>query len=263
MTTTGHPLSDKTTDTRAKQIARDGLVLLTRVGSTVHGVTVGDQDDEDQLGICVEPRETVIGLDRFDQWEYRSQPVGARSGPGDLDCTVYSLRKWIGLASRGNPSVLVPLFVPVTDVYYADWVGVELRSRPDLVLSREAGHRFLGYMRSQRLKLLGERGGSTNRPELIERYGFDTKFAYHMLRLGYQGIELLETGRFTLPMPEPHRSWLRALRVGEHTRNETLKLASELEYELARLIRSSSLPERCNRVALNTFLIEAHETHWA
>ena len=36
----------------------------------------------------------------------------------------------------------------------------------------------------------------------------------HAARLGYQGIELLETGRLTLPMPEPERSRVMAIRTG-------------------------------------------------
>ena len=32
---------------------------------------------------------------------------------------------------------------------------------------------------------------------------------------GLQGIELLSTGRITLPVPEPHRAYLRSIRRGE------------------------------------------------
>jgi hypothetical protein len=45
------------------------------------------------------------------------------------------------------------------------------------------------------------KGRDVTRPELVEKHGYDTKFAAHMVRLGYQGVELLETGRFTLPLP--------------------------------------------------------------
>lgn len=34
---------------------------------------------------------------------------------------------------------------------------------------------------------------------------FDTNYAMYALRLGYQGLELLETGRLTLPLGEPER----------------------------------------------------------
>src|SRR5688572_31106775 len=47
----------------------------------------------------------------------------------------------------------------------------------------------------------------SHRPELEEMYGFDTKYAMHMLRLGFQGVELLTTGRLNLPMrSEEHTS---------------------------------------------------------
>lgn len=46
-------------------------------------------------------------------------------------------------------------------------------------------------------------GAQTNRPELVAEHGYDTKFAMHALRLGAQGVELLTTGRITLPVPVP------------------------------------------------------------
>jgi hypothetical protein len=53
-----------------------------------------------------------------------------------------------------------------------------------------------------------------NRPELVEAHGYDTKYAMHALRLGYQGLELLEAGRVTLPMSERERSTVMAVRLG-------------------------------------------------
>lgn len=37
-------------------------------------------------------------------------PVQPRSEAGDLDLIVYSLRRWMRLALRANPTVLLPLF---------------------------------------------------------------------------------------------------------------------------------------------------------
>jgi hypothetical protein len=37
----------------------------------------------------------------------------------------------------------------------------------------------------------------------------------HALRLGLQGLELLTTGRITLPVPEPYCAYLRSIRRGE------------------------------------------------
>lgn len=83
-------------------------------------------------------------------------------------------------------------------------LGAELCALRPALLSQRAGRGYLGYLRGQKERLLGVRGQKhVNRPELIEAHGFDTKYAMHAARLGYQGVELLSTGRLTLPMPEP------------------------------------------------------------
>jgi uncharacterized protein len=261
-----------------RELAARSTILRTQVGSGVYGTAVDDQDDRDELGVCVESPDYVIGLRRFEQYEYRTQPVGVRSGPGDLDLTIYSLRKWTRLALAGNPSILVPLFVPYADVVRATQLGVELRVRPELVLSRRAGARYLGYLNSQRSRLEADparpgRGdrGHTNRPELIERYGFDTKYAYHMIRLGMQGVELVTTGRITLPIPEPHRTWLVELRRGEHSLRAALALCGRYERQLVELLdddqpgptRRSPLPLLPDYDRANAFLTRAYRDTWS
>ncbi|RNL82826.1 nucleotidyltransferase domain-containing protein [Halostreptopolyspora alba] len=245
------------------RIADQGTILRCQVGSGVHGVTVSDQDDRDEMGICVEPPEYVIGLRSFEQYIYRSQPEGVRSGPGDLDLTVYSLRKWLRLALQGNPTVLLPLFVPEHEIVGVTALGRELRAASERIVSRRAGHRFLGYLNAQRERLLGQRGGRhTNRPELVERHGFDTKYAYHMVRLGVQGLELLETGRVTLPVPEPWNRWLRELRQGGHTREEALRETDSLQERLRAMLDHSPLPAQPDTDWANTWLVSAHQRAW-
>jgi len=50
--------------------------------------------------------------------------------------------------------------------------------------------------------MLGVRS-HTSRPELEAEHGFDAKFAMHMIRLGIQGIEYMESGKTTLPLADP------------------------------------------------------------
>jgi hypothetical protein len=246
-----------------RRVAERGMVLRVLVGSGLHGTAVDGQDDRDEMGICVEPPEYVMGLRRFEQYIFRTQPEGERSGPGDLDLVVYSLRKWIRLAAQGNPTILLPLFVPPEHIYEITEIGEQLRANAPLVLSRRAGERFLGYLGAQRARLLGTQGGRhTNRPELVDLYGFDTKYAMHMVRLGVQGVELLETGRITLPVPEPWLSWLRDLRQGRHTREEALDATAELESRLARLRSTSPLPPDPDYDAIDRWLVASHERAW-
>ena len=247
-----------------RTVAEPNTVLLGLVGSTVHGVTVDDADDRDEMGICIEPPEYVAGLRHFAQWVYRTQPEGARSGPGDVDRTVYSLRKWCRLALSGNPTVMLLLHVPAEQCTVIEEPGRELRGNKQWFAARRAGRAYLGYMQRQRDRMTGERGQMrVNRPELIERYGFDTKYAGHVLRLGYQGIEFLETGALTLPLPDPMRSRVVDVRLGRIPFAEILAEANELERRLESLLTTSPLPEHPNHDAVNTYLARAYRAWWA
>lgn len=256
-------------------IADAGTILRCLVGSGVHGLAIEAQDDRDEMGICIEPPEYVIGLRPFDQYIYRSQPEGHRSGPGDLDLTVYSLRKWMRLALAGNPTILLPLFVPEGAVVTMTDLGRELRDMASaVILSRQAGQRFAGYLEAQRRSLLSRdgKGRDVTRPELVEAYGFDTKYCGHMVRLGLQGVELMQTGRISLPVPEPWRTWIRDLRVGKHTMAEALEVAADSERQLLRLTSdsplaseadASPLPFKPDHAAADRWLVSAYRRAWA
>ena len=74
---------------RARRIAEDGLILHGLVGSTVHGLSNPGTDDRDEMGVCIEPPEYVIGLRSLEHYVSRTQLEGVPSGPGDLDLTVW------------------------------------------------------------------------------------------------------------------------------------------------------------------------------
>jgi len=101
----------------------------------------------------------------------------------------------------------------------------------------------------------------TRREGRVAMHG-NTKFAGHMVRLGVQGVELLETGRMTLPMPEPWRTWIRDLRQGKHTEQEAIDAADELEARLKRLTETADLPERPDTARANRWLIETYQQAW-
>src|SRR5207302_10986937 len=108
-------------------------------------------------------------------------------------------------------------------------LGEELRALRPALLSKRAGRGYLVYLRGQKERLLGTRGQKrVNRPELVEAHGFDTKYAMHAARLGYQGVELLDAGRVTLPMPEPERSSVMSVRRGERSFDEVIEEIAEV-----------------------------------
>lgn len=256
------------------------MILRVQVGSGVHGTSIGGQDDRDEMGICLEPPQFVTGLARvphgidgegstveFEQFQRHTvwdKPGGLanRSGAGDLDVVIYSARKWCRLALAGNPTVLLALFVPDRDVVFRNRVGAELVDNAERFVSRLAAERFLGYLRSQRAAMVGESGAHTNRPELVAVHGYDTKFAMHALRLGLQGVELLTTGRITLPVPEPDRGYLRSIRRGEIPLAEVVTQIDEAAARLSSLAGSSTLPDEPDRRWADQWLHRAHLAYW-
>lgn len=247
----------------AQQVAEPNTIVRAVVGSTVHGTAVEGTDDRDEMGVCLEPPEYVVGLSHFEQWVHRDRPAGVRSEPGDLDLTVYSARKYVRLLLGGNPTILLLLFVPREHTVSENLLGAALRIQGPQWLGKNALTAFLGYMTSQRQRLTGERGGKdVNRPELVERYGFDTKYAGHMIRLGLQGLELARTGRITLPMPPAARQHVRDIREGRVPLSNVLQFGGELERELADLQDTSSLRDAPDKAAANRWLYDAYELHW-
>lgn len=93
-------------------------------------------------------------------------------------------------------------------------------------------------------------------------YGFDTKYAMHMLRLGYQGVELLTTGRLSLPMREPERSFLLDVRRGRASEQVCLEKAGELEAELIELATTSRLREEPDEKRIQQWAIAAYRRRW-
>ena len=250
------------TTERCWRVANENLILLTEVGSRLHGIQIGG-DDADMMGVCIEPPDVMLATNDFQLYEYRTQPVGVRSGDGDIDLNVYGLAKWIRLIVNGNPTQLLPLFAPRSKIFMSGMLGDELRERRELFLARDHAERFLGYLNRQRSRMLGELSQRTNRPELVEQYGFDTKFASHALRIAIQGIQLMRTGEIVLPMLPEHRKYLVDVRQGKYTMGEVLKKLGVLEEELLNAGKySTRLPAHVDIDYVNDWLVSVYRKHW-
>lgn len=239
------------------------IILRATVGSTIHGTSVAQQDDRDEMAIGIEPAAYVVGLREWETTVERTQPEGVRSGPGDLDLVVHSLRKFCRLAARGNPTILLPLFVPSHGILRIAPLGQALRDQRSMFLSKHVGKAFLGYMVAQKERLMGQRGQMrVTRSELIDAYGFDTKYAGHIIRLGFQGVEIMTTGFLTLPMIEEHRQAVVDIRTGKWSLDRVLAFGGRLERELRDSLDETPLPNEPDTAAIDKFLVEAYDWVW-
>ena len=235
-------------------------ILLVEVGSTAHGTGIPGGEDQDEIGVVVEQLPELIGLSErgFQTVMQRTQPEGSRSGPGDTDRTLYSLRKFLRLAASGNPSILMSLWAPVIS---ATDEGRELQQLGDAFVGKHIIPRYRGYMQSQAEKLLGLRGGS-GREELISAHGYDTKYAMHCARLGFQCLELLSTRCLTLPIEGDVAEWLRAVRRGDVPFHEWWKQVLDLDRQLEQATTRTDIPDSADRERIEAFSISTHRTIW-
>ena len=240
-------------------------IVRVEVGSTAHGVGTG-ADDLDLMGVYIETPEQILGIaPTREHYVSRTKPEGVRSGPGDIDLTMYGLRKYLRLATAGNPTVLVLLYGAT--VHAMTPLGEKLRALAPSIVSRQAGHRFLGYLDGQleRMRGGGRQSRVPSRPEMVERFGFDTKYAGHALRLALQGIELIDTGSLTLPMRDEDRDMCVQMRRGEFTAAEADDIVSGARSMLAAAVNDKDrgpLRPAPDMAAVNAFAVYAHQYHW-
>lgn len=245
----------------------DTEILRTVVGSGVHGIAIPGTDDHDEMGIYIPKPEHLIGVSSYrEDYIWRTQPEGARSGPGDTDLVCYSLRKYLRLAVKGNPTALTPLFAPEESVIKTTSTGDNLRLFRDWFLSEEAIERFLGYMHGQHERMMGQgkQNRVPNRPELIEKYGWDVKYGSHALRLAYQGYELATTGTIVMPMEDPARQRVLDVKTGKVSREEVSAEISDYEVRVRDLLdrHKTVLPRKPNLSAIENWSILIHLDHW-
>lgn len=220
-------------------------ILEVVAGSHAYGTNV-ETSDLDRRGVMVLHPKHCYGMQGVDEYHV----------PGE-DTVYYSLQKFARLAADGNPSILELLFVEPQHVLYASPEGRELLDIRHRFLSRSVFGRFGAYARSQLEKLIGKKVHHTQgaHREFVERYGYDTKHAMHLVRLLQSGIEILLTG--DLHTYRPNREELLAIRHGKYTLEELRQYAQELERQLEEAMRVSRLPDVPDLEAINHWVVAA------
>lgn len=231
-------------------------------GSRLTGVNA--DGDIDLIGFTVEDFKTYMRLDnRFEQEEYRTAKRGQRSENDTIEGTIYSLAKFARLAAQGNPNILEPLFAP-----YGSWVvtpseyGLRVIENSHLFVSRAAGPRYMGYAKSQLDRVIGHRAVHTNRPELVESHGYDTKAASHVYRLLAEGRDLMRMGRIELPLIYPDRKHSQEIRRGEWGIERFKAVSTAMIKELEDAIMQTSLPKHPDMDAINTLVRNIYREAW-
>lgn len=170
-------------------------VLVGYCGSIAHGTYRPSKepnsiDDKDVMAVSIAPLSNYFGLDH---WQ-----GGKNKFLREWDVTTYEFKRFVELLLKSNPNVLGMLWLEEKDYIYVDHPGKVLIQNRDLFVSLRAYHSFTGYAYSQLKRM---KGGSyegymgEKRKRLVDKHGYDTKNASHLIRLLRMGIEFLKEGQ--------------------------------------------------------------------
>lgn len=231
------------------------IILESQTGSRLFGTNIATSD-YDRMGVAIESVPYVLGLRNFET--HQDQKVANK----EEDRTIYGLKFYLRKVAEGNPTMLELLFAPeelrTVDTKWASSLR-ELRSE---FRTKATINRFLGYLGAQMIRFEKSLKGEVapGRDELVEKYGMDTKFMAHAVRLGIEGLEFASTGFITLPLSSTNVEWLLRIRNGEMTPNAFFTCVEEYKENIR--MQKEGLPEKPNFLKLESFLISTYKEYW-
>jgi len=250
---------DETQQERDLEIAKRNTILRVLTGSHAHGLE-HPESDLDFTVIFIEPPGHVFGPEEpLENTAWRSVAKKVRSGPGQTEETYFSLRRITELLLRGNPRITPVLYAP--DRFdLNDRLGTEFQKLHSAFMSERVALSYLRSAESMLNELYHPMQGKNQRADKVKLFGYDAKFAMHALRHTLQGIELLLTGRLTLPMPQDSVKFLHKVRVGEIDLKGVLVFLEEYVDQLRKLTNECKLSP--DTYSIRVFLERAHRLHW-
>jgi predicted nucleotidyltransferase len=243
----------------------------TVMGSVAYGVS-SDASDTDVYGWAIPPKDDVFPhlrgdipgfgrpAERFAQYqEHHVRDPDALGGKGrTYDLAIFGVVKFFHLAMECNPNVIDSLFTPADCVLHCTRVGQLVRDNRRLFLHKGAWPKFKGYAYAQLHKLASKKP-TGKRAETVEKYGYDVKLAYHVVRLMTEVEQILVEGDIDL---RRGRERLKAIRRGEWPEPRLRTWAAEKESDLERAYASSKLPAGPDEAALKELLLRCLEEHY-
>ena len=198
-------LSEKKLITLPNNI-KEGLIYECIIGSMAYGVSK-DNSDIDLYAVTIPPKKEVFPhldgyIDGFGAKPKKFEVFQKHrviDGKQNFDITIYSIIKYFNLILDNNPNMIDSLFVPMSCITYSNQIGEILRANKELFLHKGCYKKFIGYAFSQFRKIKNKTGAiNEKRRKTIERCGYDTKYAYHLIRLLLECEEILMHGTLTL-----------------------------------------------------------------
>jgi len=204
------------------------------VGSRAYGLEDTDSDT-DRRGIYLPPADL--------HWSLYGVPEQL-----DLNATeevYWEAQKFVVLALKANPNVLECLFTPLVET--ATPMAEELLKIRQGFLSKMVYQTYNGYVLSQFKKL---------QADIRNKGDVKWKHVMHLLRLLLGGITILEEATLSVHAGA-HRDQLLAIKRGEVPFEQCEKWRRELHVRFDKALKNTTMPERPDYDAANTWLLKA------
>lgn len=240
----------------------DWNILLAYRGSIAHGMYVPPKnptsiDDKDLMGVCIPPIDYYWGLETFGS-------NGTKEIKQDeWDIVVYELRKFVHLLSQGNPNVLSLLWLAPNYYVYVSSAAQLLINNRQLFVGKHVYHSFSGYAHSQLHRMThnafqGHMGDK--RRQLVEKFGYDTKNAAHLIRLLRMGTEFLIEGELHVLREDAKQ--LLEIKRGEWSLDEVMKEADFWFDASRQAYINSKLPNQVDKEVISDLCVEIAKIHF-
>lgn len=224
------------------------LSYLAVTGSQAYGTST-PTSDYDVYGFIVPPLEMVfphltggvVGFGKHKHGGNRFRHFLASHvvlDEKEYDVTIYNVVDYVQLVAENNPNMLDSLFVPDDCVLVCDDTAKILRDNRRAFLTKKAFHSFKGYAYTQ-LNKMSKPKLESKRRTVVEEYGYDIKFASHVVRLLLEAEQVLRDKDLDL---RKDSAVLREIRAGKWTEEQIRSLFTEKEAVLQRLYEVSDLP---------------------
>jgi predicted nucleotidyltransferase len=246
-----------------------GTQYETIMGSVAYHVS-SDTSDVDIYGFCIPPKDVVFPhlagqipgfgttLPNFEQ--FQQHHVLDTSTGKEYDMNIYSIVKYFNLCMDNNPNMIDSLFTPENCVLHATRLARHIRDNRKLFLHKGSWHKFKGYAYSQMHKMKIKNPDPTSkRYASIVKYGYDVKFAYHVVRLLNEVEMILNEGDLDLTR---NNEQLKAIRRGDWTQQEVEEHFASREKALQSAYENSKLPFRADEQVIKNLLLQTLEEHY-
>lgn len=246
-----------------------GTQYLTIMGSQAYAVN-NDDSDCDVYGFCIPPKDMIFPhlrgeipgfgqqVQRFEQFQqHHVVEIDRRK---EYDFQIYNIVKYFQLTMGCNPNMIDSLFTDETCVLKQTKIAQHVRDNRKSFLHKGAWHTFKGYAYSQMHKMrIKEPNPEGNRYEMIQKYGYDVKFAYHVVRLLNEVEQILVEQDLDL---RRNNEQLKEIRAGQWSMEQIEQYFMMKEKSLEETYIKSTLRYKPDEQIIRKLLLEVLEEHF-